>query len=65
MTIQYVVTEVEMNSLFDQLKLESMRETGYFRGEPERPVTLYDMHRSFHTVTVRWAQSVGFKGFRG
>ena len=64
MAIQYVITEAEMNSLFDQLKLEVMRTDGFFRGEPDRPATLDDMHRSFHMVTVRWAQSVGFKGFR-
>ena len=65
MAVQYVVSEAEMQSLFDQLRLESMRTEGYFRGEPDRPITLNDMHRSFHMVTVRWAQAMGYKGFRG
>lgn len=70
MAKQYVVTEEEMNSLLDQLKLQAMQEVGHFRNWQEptewgtRPPQLADIHRAFHFVVVRWAQAVGFTGHR-
>lgn len=65
MARQYVITEEEMNSLIDQLKLKAMQDSGHFRGDdPDKPPNLHDVHRAFHYVVVRWAQAVGFSGGR-
>lgn len=66
MAIQYVITEAEMNSLFDQLRLERLRDENICRTEANRtPEEIRDSFwRGFHMVTVRWSQSVGFKGGR-
>ena len=59
----YIVTEEEMNSLIDQLELESLREQNLIR--PYKPTpTIDEMHRKFHYVVVRWAQAMGFEGRR-
>jgi hypothetical protein len=78
MAIQYVITEAEMNSLMDQLKLENMldknlmigghspedRKSRYDSLTPEEQNRLNGVHRAFHYVCVRWAQEMGFKGGR-
>jgi hypothetical protein len=70
MAIQYVVTEEEMLSLIDQLKLTAMQDAGHFRNfkEPNAdhstPPQIADIHRAFHFVVVRWVQAMGFKGHR-
>jgi hypothetical protein len=72
MAIQYVITEVEMNSLMDQIKLQTMLDRNliihpdrYAKLDTDAREAIADMHRSFHMVAVRWAQSIGFKGDRG
>lgn len=61
----YLITEEEMLSLLESLELHKLREQGHMRGaKPEDDQIRSDMHRSFHFVAVRWAQSVGFKGYR-
>lgn len=74
MARQYIVTEEEMLSLVDQLKLHSLtRDNIYEPNQP--PLTEEDykklrwaidsLHRSFHYVVVRWLQdAVGFHSLR-
>ena len=59
----YLVTEEEMQSLIDGLELSKMRQQNV--GPKENSQAISDMHRSFHYVAVRWAQAVGYKGYRG
>ncbi len=59
----YLVTDEEMQSLIESLELEMMRKQNL--GPRESTQALTDMHRSFHYVVVRWAQAMGFKGYRG
>ena len=61
MARQYVITEEEMLSLIESLELHKMRENNLATSEK---MTKDDMHRAFHYVVVRWAQSVGFDGYR-
>jgi hypothetical protein len=66
MAIQYVVTEEEMLSLIDSLKLaefELKDRPDQFIGANGKP-DVNGMHKAFHYRVVRWAQSVGFKGYR-
>lgn len=65
MAKQYVVTEEEMNSLLDQLKLQAMQETNsIMRDDLKKPPSMHEVHRAFHFIVVRWAQAVGFTGHR-
>jgi hypothetical protein len=64
MAIQYVVTEEEMLSLIDQIKLVTMQDNNIWREDLSKPVTADEMHRAFHYVVVRWVQAMGFKGHR-
>ncbi len=65
MAIQYVVTEEEMLSLIESLELEKLREmNSHAPNSPIHKQDIGDIHRAFHYVTVRWVQSIGFKGFR-
>lgn len=65
MAIQYVVTEEEMMSLIESLELHALRKNNIMRADYSTPPTHEEMHRSFHFVAVRWAQSIGFRGLRG
>jgi hypothetical protein len=67
----YMITEAEMNSLMDQLKLQSMSDQNilihpdrYEKLSAEEMNRLNNVHRAFHMVCVRWAQEMGFKGYR-
>lgn len=66
MARQYVVTEEEMLSLIDQLKLEALRDNNVCHVDPNmKPADLRDsIHRGFHFVVVRWVQAMGFSGIR-
>lgn len=54
----YQITEEEMYSLIDSLKMEKMD------AKADGLNDLQDMHRRFHYVVVRWAQAMGFRGHR-
>lgn len=61
----YLVTEEEMISLLESLELHKLRESGHFRGSnPGEDDVRERMHRTFHFVATRWAQSIGFAGYR-
>jgi hypothetical protein len=74
----YIITEPEMQGLFDQLELQSMvdknvliggfdvadRNARYEALSPEEKNRLNGVHRAFHFICVRWAQEMGFKGGR-
>jgi hypothetical protein len=74
----YVISEPEMQGLFDQLQLRDMvdknliigghsvedRQGSYEGLSPEEKNRLNGVHRAFHYVCVRWAQEMGFKGGR-
>lgn len=68
MAKQYVITEEEMNGLLDQLKLKEMERANIMRENaplsPDEQNRLNAVHRSFHMVCVRWAQAIGFDGYR-
>ena len=61
-----MITEEEMNSLLDQLKLEQF----HSKEHPERFIgadgkaDVTALHKAFHYRVVRWAQAVGFQGYR-
>jgi hypothetical protein len=68
----YQITEEEMQSLIESLELHKLREPhrGYLGPDlshEERnrlePV-VNDLHRGFHFHVVRWAQKMGFDGYR-
>lgn len=59
----YQITEEEMQSLLDQLKMEQMEKSGHFRNSGNW--NEFDIqYRAFHYVVCRWAQAMGFKGYR-
>lgn len=58
----YIVTEEEMLSLIDQLKIEAMEAKNH---KPAECATPQEMHRAFHYIVVRWAQAMGFSAVRG
>lgn len=65
MARQYVVTEEEMLSLIESLELNKLRARDAHA--PHAAIHKQDIdhiHRTFHGVTVRWAQSIGFDGYR-
>jgi len=65
MARQYVVTEEEMLSLIETLELARLRK--FDAHAPSASIhrqDIDDMHRSFHFHVVRWAQSMGFDGYR-
>lgn len=65
MAKQYVVTEEEMMSLIESLELAKMRqEANHAPTSPIHKQDIDNVHRAFHFVTVRWAQSIGFNGWR-
>ena len=65
MARQYVITEEEMMSLLESLELTSMRaQNSHAVNSPIHKLDIDSVHRQFHGVTVRWAQSVGFDGYR-
>ena len=62
----YMITEEEMLSLLESLELEALRKANLLGTKHDllgQPIG--DLHRAFHYVAVRWAQSIGFKGYRG
>lgn len=68
----YLITEAEMNSLLDQLQLKEMSNKNILihpdrwdKLSPDEHNRLSSVHRAFHLVCVRWAQEMGFKGYRG
>lgn len=65
MARQYVITEEEMQGLIESLELASLRQRESHA--PQSPIHKQDIdsiHRVFHSVTVRWAQAMGFNGYR-
>lgn len=65
----YMITEVEMMSLLSGLELVEMRRKNHIchpneQLEPEEQNRLDNVHRAFHFEVVRWAQAVGFDGYR-
>ncbi len=73
MARQYVITEAEMQGLMDQLELKSMVDANHLIGggqeryealTPDEKNRLNGVHGAFHYVCVRWAQEMGFKGYR-
>lgn len=75
MARQYVITEEEMNTLLDSLELHRLREDNVCNptrhlddawrdlSDKEKKniePAIDSLHRGFHMVAVRWAQSVGF-----
>ena len=63
----YLVTEEEMRSLLNTLKLESMSDCNLMTRDSadyDKPATMRDCHRAFHLVVTRWSQSIGFDGVR-
>jgi hypothetical protein len=74
----YMITEAEMNGLFDQLQLKDMLDKNHIIGgfsvedrqqrfealSPDEKNRLNNVHRSFHSICVTWAQEMGFKGGR-
>lgn len=61
----YIVTEEEMLSLIDQLELVNLRKRAdHAPASTIHKAEIDDVHRTFHHVVVRWAQSVGFDGYR-
>lgn len=62
----FIITEVEMNSLITSLHMEEMKRANHLvRKEevlsPEENNRLASVHRAFHMVCIRWAQSMGFE----
>lgn len=79
MARQYVITEEEMNALLDSLELHKLRSenvcnpTRHFddawrnlsdKEKKNMEPAVDSLHRGFHFVVTRWAQSVGFDGRR-
>ena len=65
MARQYVVTEEEMMSLIESLELAKMRlENAHAEKATIHKQDIDPIHRSFHFTVVRWAQSMGFNGWR-
>lgn len=64
MARQYVITEEEMLSLIDQMQLAEKGREDDVRLTPDERNRLSSVHRMFHMVVVRWAQSMGFDGYR-
>lgn len=67
----YIITEAEMQGLMDQLELQTMVDkntmihpASYETLSSDERNRLAGVHRAFHYVCVRWAQSMGFKGGR-
>jgi hypothetical protein len=65
MAVQYIVTQEEMMSLIEQLELTSLRARDAHAPKATiHKADIDDLHRTFHHVVVRWAQSIGFDGWR-
>ena len=65
MARQYVITEAEMLSLIESLELAKLRTmNGHAPKAAIHKFDIDDIHRTFHHVTVRWAQDMGFDGYR-
>lgn len=79
MARQYVITEEEMQSLIDSLELHRLRQDNVCNptrhlddawrnlSDKEKAnigAAVDSLHRGFHFVAVRWAQSMGFDGRR-
>ena len=74
----YLITEAEMQGLLDQLKLQTMLDMNHLIGghsiedrhqryeslSPGEKNRLNGVHGAFHMVCARWAQEMGFKGYR-
>ncbi len=65
MAKQYVVTEEEMLSLIEGLELTKLRQfDAHAPASPLHKQDIDDTHRTFHLHVVRWAQQMGFCGYR-
>lgn len=53
-----IISDAEARALLDRLELTALRHN-VLRDNPERPVTIEDMHRTFHYVVTRWLQEHG------
>jgi hypothetical protein len=65
MARMYVVTEEEMLSLIESLELSKLRaDSAHAPQAAVHRKDIDDVWRQFHMVTVRWAQKIGFDGYR-
>jgi hypothetical protein len=79
MARQYVITEKEMTALLDSLELAALRNDNVCdpsrhmddawrqlsdKEKQNMQPAVESLHRGFHFVVTRWAQSVGFTGLR-
>ena len=53
-----IISDADSRSLLDQLELEALKRD-HWGQQPDRPVTVADMHRTFHYVVTRWLQEMG------
>ena len=61
----YLISEEEMCSLIEQLELVSLRKQAAHAPQSSiHQQNIDDIHLTFHLRVVRWAQAVGFDGYR-
>lgn len=58
-----IITDMDCDHLLDQLELSKLRKANVLQKE-YGPVSIDEMHRSFHFVVTRWLQAHGYKGHR-
>lgn len=54
-----IISNEELRSLLDQLKLKKLEEVGHYRNTQNTPEAIEESHRVFHYVVCRWIQEVG------
>ena len=65
MARQYVITEEEMLSLIETLELAKLRQfDSHASMSPIHRDEIESVHRTFHFHVVKWAQKMGFDGYR-
>lgn len=52
-----IIDDKDARDLIQQLELAKLQETRHFRGD--KPITLDDMHRTFHYIVTQWLQDQG------
>jgi hypothetical protein len=58
-----IIDDKDCDALLDRLELTMLRKANVLQKETD-PVSIDQMHRSFHFVVTRWLQEQGYKGFR-
>lgn len=58
-----ITQEEDCCALLDQLELAKLRQSNTLKKETD-PVSIDEMHRTFHFVVVRWLQAHGARGVR-